>query len=82
MIQSGKARRFVWILSLTLGPAAYCVVLAILLLTPPRIVNIMAITEDLGGFVETLASFWFAGFVLVWIWYWSGKFMIKYGPFM
>ena len=82
MIQSGKAKRFVWILSLTLGPVAYCVVLAILLLKPPRMVNIAAITEDLTGLLETLASFWVAGFVLVWIWYWSGKFMIKYGPFM
>ena len=82
MIKSGKAKRFVGVLSLTLGPVAYFVVLVILLLKPPKIVNIAAITDDLSGFVETFASFWFAGFVLVWIWYWSGKFMVKYGPFM
>ena len=67
---------------MTLGPAAYCVVLAVALLTPPGIVNIAAITADLSGFVEILAIFWAAGFVLVWIWYWSGKFMVKYGPFV
>ena len=82
MIKSRKAKRFVWILSLVLGPVAYCVVLAILLLSLPRIVNIMAVTEDLTGLLESLAAFWAAGFVLVWIWYWSGKFMIKYGPFV
>ena len=82
MIKSGKAKRFVWILSFALGPVAYLIVLTILFLKPPRMVNIAAVTDDLSGFVETFASFWFAGFVLVWIWYWSGKFMIKYGPFV
>lgn len=82
MIKSGKAKRFVWILSLAFGPVAYFTLLLIILLTPPRIVNIAAVTEDLSGFVETLAAFWVAGFVLVWITYWSSKFMVKYGPFV
>jgi hypothetical protein len=82
MSESRKAKRFVWVLSLTLGPVAYCVVLAILLLTPPGAANIAAVMGDLVGFVETLASFWVAGFVFVWVGYWSGKFMIKYGPFL
>ncbi len=82
MIKSGQGKRLVWILSLSLGPVAYFVVLVILLLKPPKIVNIAAITEDLAGLLESLAAFWAAGFVLVWIWYWSGKFMIKYGPFV
>ncbi len=81
MSESRKAKRFVWILSLTLGPVAYFIVLLVLLLRPPATANIAAIADDLSGFVETLASFWAAGFVFVWIWYWSGKFMIKYGPF-
>lgn len=82
MIKSGKFKRFVWILSLALGPAAYFIVLAILFLMPPRIVNIAAVMADLSGFVETLAAFWAAGFVLIWIWYWSSKFIVKYGPFV
>lgn len=82
MNESGKAKRLVWVLSLTLGPVAYCIVLAILLLTPPATANIAAVTADLSGFVETLASFWAAGFVLVWVGYWSGKFMVKYGLFV
>jgi hypothetical protein len=82
MSESSKVKRFVWILSLTFGPVAYFVVLANLFLKPPRIVNITAITADLSGFVETLASFWFAGFVFVWVMYWLSKFVVKYGPFV
>ena len=82
MIQSSKAKRFVWILSLTLGPAAYSILLLILLLKPPRIVNIAAVMGDLAGLLQSLVPVWFGGFVLVWTLYWLSKFVVKYGPFM
>ncbi len=82
MIQSSKPKRFVWILSLTLGPAAYCVLLVILLLTQPGTPGIVAVKDNFVDLMGGLAAFWAAGFVFVWVGYWSGKFMIKYGPFM
>jgi len=82
MIKSGKAKRFVWILSLTLGPVAYCTLLLIILLTPPGVSNIAAVKDNLIDLVVTLAVFLAAGFVFVWIGYWSGKFIVKYGPFV
>ncbi len=82
MIKSGKAKRFVWILSLVLGPVVYCTLFLFIFLTPPGTANITVITDDLPGFLEGLASLWAGGFVLVWLVYWSGKFMVKYGPFV
>jgi len=78
MIQSGKTKRFVWILSLVIGPVAYC----ILLLAIPGTPDIEAIKENLIDIVGALAVFWVVGFVFVWAVYWLSKFMVKYGPFM
>ena len=78
MIKSKKAKRFLWVLSLTLGPVVYC----ILLLTLPGTPNIEAIRKNIIELVVTIAFYWAAGFVLVWVVYWLSKFMVKYGPFM
>ncbi len=78
MIESSRTKRSVWILSLTLGPVLFC----ILLLTLPGAASIEAIKNSLIDLVEALAIFWAAGFAFVWIAYWSGKFFVKYGPFM
>ena len=82
MIKSEKARRFVWILSLALGPVAYCTLFLIIFLISPGMSNIAAVMDDLPGLLGTLASFWTAGFVIVWVLYWLSKFMVKYGPFV
>jgi len=82
MIKSRKAKRLVWVLSLTLGPVAYCIVLAILLLTPPGTPDIASLTRNLIDLVGGLAVFWAVGFAFVWAVYWLGKFTLKYGPFM
>ena len=76
--KSSKAKRFLWILSLALGPVVYC----ILLLTLPGMPNIEAIQNNIVELVVTIIVYWAAGFVLVWIFYWFSKFMVKYGPFM
>ena len=78
MVESRKAKRLVWILSLTLGPVVYC----ILLLTLPGTPNVEAIKKNLIDLVVAIIVYWAAGFVLVWAWYWLGKFVIKYGPFV
>ena len=78
MVKSRKAKRFVWILSLTLGPVVYC----ILLLTLPGTPNIEAIKKNIIELVVTVTFYWAAGFVLVWTVYWLSKFVVKYGPFM
>ena len=78
MAESRKVRRFVWILSLTLGPIAGC----ILLLTLPEIANIEAFKNNIFELLETIIICWLSGFVFVWVWYWLGKFVIKYGPFV
>ena len=82
MIKSGKGKRFVWVLSLSLGAVAYCTLFLIIFLTPPGVSNIAAVKDDLAGLLETLASFWVAGFVFVWVLYWLSKFVVKYGPFV
>jgi len=82
MIKSGKGKRLVWVLSLALGPVAYCTLFLIIFLTPPGVLNIAAVRHDLIGLLDTLASFWAAGFVIVWVLYWLSKFMVKYGPFV
>ena len=78
MAESRKVRRFVWILSLTLGPIAGY----ILLLTLPEIANIEAFKNNFYELLETIIICWVSGFVFVWVWYWLGKFVIKYGPFV
>ena len=78
MAESRKVRRFVWILSLTLGPIAGY----ILLLTLPEIANIEAFKNNIFELLETIIICWLSGFVFVWVWYWLGKFVIKYGPFV
>ena len=78
MAESRKVRRFVWILSLTLGPIAGY----ILLLTLPEIANIEAFKNNFYELLETIIICWLSGFVFVWVWYWLGKFVIKYGPFV
>ena len=78
MIESSKAKRFVWVLSLTLGPVVYC----IMLLTLPGTPNIEVIKNNLIDLVVSITVYWAAGFVLVWAVHWLTKFMIKYGPFV
>ena len=78
MVKSRKTKRLLWILSLTLGPVTYC----ILLLTLPGTPNIEAIKKNIIELTITIIVYWAAGFVLVWVWYWLGKFIIKYGPFV
>lgn len=78
MITSRKAKRFVWILSLTLGPVVYC----ILLLTLSGAPNIEAIKKNIIELVVTITVYWAAGFVLVWAVHWLAKFMLKYSPFV
>ena len=78
MAESRKGKRFVWILSLTLGPIVYC----ILLLTLPGTTNIEPIKNNIIELLVTIIVYWASGFVLVWVWYWLGKFVVKYGPFV
>jgi len=78
MAKSRKVKRLVWILSLTLGPVVYC----ILLFIPHGMPNFELIKKNFAEFALIFLIFWAAAFVLVWIWYWLGKFVIKYGPFL
>jgi len=78
MAKSQKANRIIWIISLTLGPVVYC----ILLLTLPGTPNIEAIKKNIIELLVSIFVCWVVGFVFVWIWYWLGKFVIKYGPFI
>ena len=74
MIKCGKAKLFLWILSLAIGPVVYF----ILLLTVSGSFNMASIK---GSFIE-LIDLWVGGFVLVWVIYWLSKFTVKYGSFM
>jgi len=78
MAESRKVKRLVWTLSLTLGPVVYC----ILLLALPGTTNIEAIKNNIIDLLFTIFVCWVSGFVFVWVWYWLGKFVIKYGPFI
>jgi hypothetical protein len=78
MAKSRKAKHFIWILSLKLGP----IVSFILLLTLPGTMNIEIIKNSLIELMETIIVCWVSGFVFVWVWYWLGKFVIKYGSFL
>jgi len=78
MTKSSKAKLFVWVLSLTLGPVVYC----ILLLTLPGTPTMEAIKKNFIELMVTITVYWAAGFGLVWVLYWLSKFMVKYGPFV
>jgi len=73
-----KAKRFVWVLSLTVGPVVYC----ILLLALPDRPSIEAVRLNLIELVTAIVIYWLVGFGLVWAMYWLSKFLLKYGPFL
>jgi hypothetical protein len=73
-----KGKRFVWVLSLTLGPVVYF----ILLLALPDRPSIEALRLNLIELVATIVVYWFVGFGLVWAMYWLSRFLVKYGPFV
>jgi hypothetical protein len=77
IIESSKARRFVWIMSLTLGAVVYC----IMHLTLPGTLNIEAVSNHLIELLISITVYWAAGFVLVWTVHGLTKFMLKYVPF-
>ena len=74
MTKSSKAKYFVWILSLTLGPVVYFILLLVL----PGMLNMASMKEN----ISVLMTFWSGGFVLVWAVHWLTKFVVKYGRFM
>jgi len=76
MVESSKTKRFVWVLSLTLGPIVY----GILLLALPGRPNIEAIRKNLIELVVAIGVYWAVGLALVWAVYWLGKFILRYGP--
>ena len=78
MTKSSKAKHFVWVLSLALGPVAY----GILLLGLPGTPDIEAIRKNFIELIVTIIVYWAAGFVLVWVVYWLSKFVVKYRPFV
>ena len=78
MVESRKSKRILWIISLTLGPIVYC----ILLLALPGTPNFEIIRNNIIDLVFTFIIYWVVVFVLVWAWYLLGKFVIKYGPFV
>ena len=73
MNKSNMVKRLVWILSSTLGPVVYC----ILLLTLPGMPDIEAIKNNIIELVVTIAFYWVAGFAFVWVVYWLSKFVVK-----
>jgi hypothetical protein len=73
-----KAKQSLWVLSLTLGPVVYC----ILLLALPDRPSIEALMANLIELAATIVVFWLVGFVVVWAVCWLGRFLIKYGPFV
>jgi hypothetical protein len=76
MIDSIKTKRFVWLLSLTLGPIVY----GILLLVLPDRPNIEALRKNLIDLVVAIAIYWAVGLALVWAVYWLGKFILRHSP--
>lgn len=78
MDKRSKAKSFVWVMSLTLGPVVYC----ILLLTLPGTPNLEIIKKNIIDLLVTIIVYWVSGFMFVWVWYWLGKFVLKYVPFM
>jgi len=76
MVQSRKTKRFVWVLSLTLGPIVY----GILLLTLPGTPNIQALKQNLIDLLVAITIYWAVGLGLVWAVYRLGKFILRHGP--
>jgi hypothetical protein len=76
MVESRKTKRFVWVLSLTLGPIVY----GILLLTLPGTPNIQAVKQNLIDLGVAITVYWAVGLGLVWGVYRLGKFILRYGP--
>jgi hypothetical protein len=75
MVESRKAKRFVWVLSLTLGPIVY----GILLLTLPGTPNIQAVKQNLIDLLVAITVYWAVGLGLVWAVYRLGKFILRHG---
>ena len=73
-----KAKRFLWILSLILGPVLYFILLFVLSDTP----SIEAIRSNLIELIVTIVVYWLFGFGLVWCIYWLGRFLLKNGLFL
>jgi hypothetical protein len=76
MVESRKTKRFVWALSLTLGPIVY----GILLLVLPNRPNIEALRKNLIELVAAIGVYWVVGLALVWAVYWLGKFIFRHAP--
>ena len=62
MVDNKSSKRFIWILSLLLGPVAFFV----LLISSPETPTIDEITQKLSQFVFCFLIFWIIGFGLVW----------------
>jgi hypothetical protein len=60
MAKGQKANRIVWILSLTLGPVVYCVIL----LTLHEIPNIEAIKNNIINLMVAIVVCWAVGFCI------------------
>ena len=61
MVESRKTKHLLWIISLTLGPVVYC----ILLLKSPGTPNIEVIKQNLTDLVFTFIIYWAVAFGLV-----------------
>jgi hypothetical protein len=62
MVEGKNSKRFIWILSLLLGPVAFFV----LLIASPETPTIDEITQKLSKFVCCFLFMWVIGFGLVW----------------
>ena len=62
MAENMNSKRFVWILSLLLGPVAFVV----MLIVSPETPTIDEISQKLSQFVFCFLIFWIVGFGLVW----------------
>ena len=62
MVENKSSKRFIWILSLLLGP----VVFFVLLIASPETPTIDEIFQKLGKFVFCFLIMWIIGFGLVW----------------
>ncbi|MHC4436379.1 MAG: hypothetical protein ACYS3S_03385 [Planctomycetota bacterium] len=62
MVENKNSKRFLWILSLLLGPAAFFV----LLIASPETPTIDEISQKLSQFVFCFLILWIIGFGLVW----------------
>jgi hypothetical protein len=62
MVENKNSKRFLWILSLLLGP----VVFFVLLIASPETPTIYEITKKLSQFVFCFLILWIIGFGVVW----------------